>query len=85
MRVIPNHVSLEPETVDSNDSGSRLYVYLIVCVAACAGLLFGFDIAVINGALVFLRDQFHLTDFQTEVAAGSLLVGCAIGPQVQAS
>ncbi len=66
-------------TATAPQAGSRLYVYLIVCVTACAGLLFGFDIAVVNGALVFLREQFHLTDLQTEVAAASLLVGCAVG------
>ncbi len=44
-----------------------------------AGLLFGFDIAVINGAIVFIRDQFHLSSLGTEVAASSLLLGCAIG------
>ena len=55
------------------------YVYLISIVAATAGLLFGFDIAVINGALIFLREQFLWSDFQTEIAAGSLLLGCAFG------
>jgi len=55
------------------------YAYLVSAAAALGGLLFGFDIAVINGALVFLRRQFGLTDFQTEIAASSLLVGCAVG------
>lgn len=64
---------------NAHERGSNRYVYLIVSVAACAGLLFGFDIAVINGAIVFLRDQFHLSNWQTEIAAGALLVGCAIG------
>ncbi len=57
----------------------RLYVYGITAVAAVSGLLFGFDTAVINGALVFLREQFKLSDGQTEVAAGSLLLGCVFG------
>ncbi len=55
------------------------YIYWIAGVAATAGLLFGFDIAVINGALVFLRQQLHLTEFGTEIAASSLLLGCAAG------
>lgn len=55
------------------------YVYWIAGVAATAGLLFGFDIAVINGALVFLRRQLQLTELGTEVAAASLLLGCAVG------
>lgn len=55
------------------------YAYMVCAIAALAGLLFGFDIAVINGALVFLRDQFHLSDFATELAASSLLAGCIAG------
>ena len=48
-------------------------------MAAAAGLLFDFDIAVINGALVFLRAQFAVSELETEIAAGALLLGCATG------
>ena len=58
---------------------ARGYTYRISSVAALGGFLFGFDTAIINGALVFLRRQFHWTDLETELAASSLLVGCAIG------
>ena len=61
------------------------YAYRIATVAAAAGLLFGFDIAVINGALVFLRAQFALSELQTEIAAGALLLGCAAGASVAGS
>lgn len=59
--------------------GSVRYVLLPAAVAALGGLLFGFDTAVINGAIVFLKLQFALSDAQTEIAAGSLLVGCVFG------
>ncbi len=62
--------------------GSTPYVYLCSIVAAISGLLFGFDIAVINGAIIFLRQQFRLTEFQTEVAASSLLFGCVLGASI---
>jgi SP family arabinose:H+ symporter-like MFS transporter len=63
-----------------NKAGSgSAYAYRIAAVAATAGLLFGFDIAVINGAIVFIRDQFHLSRVSTEVATSSLLLGGAIG------
>jgi sugar porter (SP) family MFS transporter len=55
------------------------YAYLIAAVAAISGLLFGFDTAVINGALLFLRQDLHLSTRGTEVATSSLLVGCAVG------
>jgi MFS family permease len=55
------------------------YVGLIASVAAISGLLFGFDTAVINGALVLLRADMSLTDMQTELAASALLAGCLLG------
>ncbi len=61
------------------EESASIYVYLIAAVAAMGGLLFGFDTAVINGAIVFLRQEFHLTELQTEMAAGSLLLGCVFG------
>ena len=62
--------------------GSTLFVYFISIVAATSGLLFGFDIAVINGAIIFLREQFRLSEVQTEVAASALLIGCVLGASV---
>jgi len=59
-----------------------MYAWMIATVAATAGLLFGYDIAVINGALVFLRQQWALTEFGTEIAASSLLFGCVLGAAV---
>jgi sugar porter (SP) family MFS transporter len=58
---------------------SSRYAYLIAAVAAISGLLFGFDTAVINGALIFLRADLGLTTRGTELATSSLLVGCALG------
>jgi sugar porter (SP) family MFS transporter len=59
-------------------------VYLAAMVAAIGGFLFGFDTAVINGAIVFIKQQFGLSDSQTEIAAGSLLLGCVVGASIAA-
>lgn len=67
--------------LQSTSTNTR-FAYLVCAVAALSGLLFGFDIAVINGALVFLRDRFHLSDVETEFAASSLLFGCIAGAAV---
>src|SRR4051812_27454282 len=64
--------------------GAFRYLFLPAAVAAIGCLLFGFDTAVINGAIVFLKVQFGLTDGQTEFAASSLLLGCIIGASVAA-
>lgn len=55
------------------------YAYFLSVVAALGGFLFGFDTAIVNGALVFLKREFLLSNVQTEVAAGSLLGGCVVG------
>ena len=61
---------------------NRAYSYRISLVAAIGGFLFGFDTAIINGAIVFLKRHFAWTEFQTEVAASSLLLGCVLGVSV---
>ena len=63
-------------------AGGQKFTYRISAVAALGGFLFGFDTAIINGAIVFLKQQFRWSEVQTEVAAGSLLLGCVIGAGV---
>jgi sugar porter (SP) family MFS transporter len=64
--------------------GLARFLYLPAAVAAIGGLLFGFDTAVINGAIVFLKRQFALSDSQTEFGASSLLLGCVFGASLAA-
>lgn len=54
-------------------------LYLYSFVAALGGLLFGFDTAVINGALPFLRDYFQLSQAMEGWAISSAILGCVIG------
>lgn len=54
-----------------------LYIYSMV--AALGGFLFGFDTAVINGALPFFRDYFQLDKVMEGWAMSSAIVGCIIG------
>jgi len=56
---------------------SKLYLYTFV--AALGGLLFGFDTAVINGAIPFFSDYFELNDALKGWAVSSALIGCIIG------
>lgn len=74
------HILSQASTpVTTGQAKSRIYVSLLAMVAAISGLLFGFDTAVINGVLLFLRRQFALTDLTTEIAASALLLGCLLG------
>lgn len=52
---------------------------LFTLVAATGGLLFGFDTAVINGAIPFFKSHFDLNSVMTGWAVSSALVGCMAG------
>lgn len=54
-------------------------VYLLTAVAALGGLLFGYDTAVISGAIGFLQAKFELTAAMKGWAASSAIIGCIFG------
>ncbi|MFN8255870.1 MAG: sugar porter family MFS transporter [Bacteroidales bacterium] len=55
------------------------YITIISLISALGGYLFGFDFAVISGALPFLREQFGLNEYWEGFATGSLAIGCIVG------
>ena len=55
------------------------YITGISFISALGGYLFGFDFAVISGALPFLQKQFGLTAYWEGFATGSLALGAIIG------
>lgn len=63
----------------SPQNGSSLYVALVTVVAALGGLLFGYDTAVIAGAIGFLQTHFGLDPTLKGWAAACALVGCVLG------
>ena len=55
------------------------YIIRISFISALGGYLFGFDFAVISGALPFLQQQFGLDAYWEGFATGSLALGAIIG------
>lgn len=70
-------VATTPEVVPR--VAAKIYLILITLVAALGGLLFGYDTAVISGAIGFLQGHFALSAAETGWAASSALVGCVAG------
>ena len=62
------------------ERGDRLYVFLVSVVAAVGGFLFGYDLAVVSGAIIFLQKQFSLNTYQLGFAIGSAQIGCIVAP-----
>lgn len=63
----------------THEQGSGGYLLLACLVAALGGLLFGFDTAVISGAIDQLEVQFSLSAWMKGWIVSSALVGCLIG------
>lgn len=55
------------------------YILGISFISALGGYLFGFDFAVISGALPFLRQTFELNAWWEGFLTGSLALGCMAG------
>jgi SP family xylose:H+ symportor-like MFS transporter len=70
------------QSVNSSPKTSSAYVTGICLIAALGGLLFGYDTAVINGAIGFLETHFSLNAVLKGWATSSALLGCVLGVSV---
>ena len=67
-------------TATSSPTQNNLaFVTFITLVATLGGLLFGYDTAVISGAIGLLKHHFNLSALQVGWAASSALLGCVVG------
>lgn len=58
---------------------STVHIVLIAATAALGGFLFGFDTAVINGAVTAIQSHFHAGPLALGQAVASALLGSAVG------
>ena len=54
-------------------------LFSVAFISALGGYLFGFDFAVIAGALPFLKAQFSFNEYWDGFATASLALGCVVG------
>jgi MFS family permease len=59
--------------------GSQGFVYLAAGISALGGMLFGYDIGVISGAILFITKDFSLSAGLEEIVVGSVLLGSLVG------
>jgi len=71
--------------MNATERGGVGYLAWICLVATLGGLLFGYDTAVIAGAIGFLKEHFNLSPAMTGWAASSALAGCVLGVAVAGS
>jgi len=58
----------------------RGYVWMLAFGAAMGGFLFGYDLALISGAMSFLKDYFSLSELQKGWVVSSAMLGAIFGP-----
>jgi len=59
---------------------SRWFAFGVACVASVGGFLFGYDLAIVCGANLYLKEVFHLSSAEFGFATGSAALGCILGP-----
>ena len=63
---------------EAEADGKRL-VYLATAISALGGMLFGYDIGVISGAILFIKSDFSLSPGLEEIVVSSVLLGSLLG------
>lgn len=69
-------------SLKTGKTSSTTFVIKVSVVAALGGLLFGYDTAVIAGAIGFLQEKFKLSAAMVGWAASSAIWGCIFGAMV---
>ncbi len=64
---------------EKDTAAGGAYVLVLSLVAALGGLLFGYDTAVISGAIGYLSEHWNLGEHMKGWAASSALLGCIFG------
>jgi sugar porter (SP) family MFS transporter len=54
-------------------------VYWAAAISALGGMLFGYDIGVISGAILFIKKEFSLSSTMEEIVISSVLLGSLLG------
>ncbi|WP_111766062.1 sugar porter family MFS transporter [Nakamurella deserti] len=70
---------MEPADEATSDTGSGRSAIRIAAVAALGGFLFGYDSAVVNGAVDAIQRQFEIAAQPLGFAVASALLGAAVG------
>jgi SP family galactose:H+ symporter-like MFS transporter len=55
---------------------------VIATLSALGGMLFGYDTGVISGAILFIRQDFALSDFTVGLVVSAVLIGAVIGAAI---
>jgi MFS transporter, SP family, galactose:H+ symporter len=58
---------------------SNHYLFFVMLLVGVGGILYGFDLGVISGALLFIKKSILLSQVETEIIVGAVFAGGLIG------
>jgi len=64
---------------NKDKTDGKRFVYLAAGISALGGMLFGYDIGVISGAILFVKKTLSLSSGMEEIVVSSVLVGSLVG------
>ncbi len=64
---------------DVPKSDTTLFLYIAVSISSLGGLIYGYDLAGIAGAILFIKKEFNLSPFSQELVLSSVLFGAMLG------
>jgi len=67
---------------NKDKTDGKRFVYLSAGISALGGMLFGYDIGVISGAILFVKKTLSLSSGMEEIVVSSVLVGSLVGAVV---
>ena len=62
------------DRADTTTTTARRFVYLATAISALGGMLFGYDVGVISGAILFIKKEFSLSPTMEEIVVSSVLL-----------
>lgn len=71
---------MEISKINTTKQKGNAYNWFLAFGAAMGGFLFGYDLALISGAMSFLQDYFNLTELQKGWVVSSAMLGACCGP-----
>ena len=60
----------------------KRFIYLATAISVLGGMLFGYDIGVFSGAILFIQKEFSLSPGMEEIVVSSVLLGSLVGAVV---
>lgn len=72
--------TLNATTVLPDSPAPKAFLYLITVIAAVGGFLLTYDIIIMSGAILFLKQHFQLTPAQVGFSMTSAIIACFFSP-----